>query len=49
MVVRVDLYVTLLLQTFGANKDISPNNESVFREVQGLPTFLDLSNSSCLV
>ena len=30
MVVRVDLYVTLLLQTFGANKDISPNNESVF-------------------
>ena len=33
MVVRVDLYVTLLLQTFGANKDISPNNESVFCEV----------------
>ena len=33
MVVHVDLYVTLLLQTFGANKDISPNNESVFCEV----------------
>ena len=33
MVVRLDLYVTLLLQTFGANKDISPNNESVFCEV----------------
>ena len=45
MVVRVDLYVTLLLQTFGANKDISPNNESVFCEVDLSQCAKKLKNS----
>ena len=46
MVVRVDLYVTLLLQTFGANKDISPNNESVFCEVDLSQCAKKLENTS---